>query len=134
MTKKLLLHLSSNFCSEVFFLLLDAFADFESDDLRQLQILVNGFQILSNRLLAVFCSDISLIEQADLLQLLGDTTLNQTLEDLVIRDLSLCVNSQTSQLSLRFIRKEVRQIVEVEASVSSLLNQVITWLTRQSRR
>ena len=94
----LLLHLCCYFSRKVFFLLLDAFADFESDNLSQLQILVNCSQILSNSLLTIFSSYISLIQQAGFLQLLGDTAFNQTLEDLVVSDLSLCSNCESCQL------------------------------------
>ena len=60
-------HLLCNFSSEIFFFLFDSFAYFESDDLLQCKILINGFQILSYSLLTVFSSYVSLIKKADLL-------------------------------------------------------------------
>ena len=62
-----LFQLRSYFCREIFFLLFDAFADFETYNLREGKVLIYGFQILRDGLFAVFCSDISLVKQADIL-------------------------------------------------------------------
>ena len=62
-----LFKLRSYFCREIFFLLFDAFADFETYNLREGKVLIYGFQILRDGLFAVFCSDISLVKQADIL-------------------------------------------------------------------
>ena len=93
-------HLLCNFCSEIFFLLFDSFAYFESDNLLQCQVLVNRLQILANCLLTIFSSYVSLVNKADFLELLGDTSVNETLEDLVLGDLSLISYSETCKLGL----------------------------------
>ena len=59
--------LCCHFCCEVFFFFLDSFADFETDYVNKSKILVYCSKVLSNRLLAIFCSDICLIQKADVL-------------------------------------------------------------------
>ena len=59
--------LSCYFSCKVLFLLFDSFAYFETNYVYEGQILVYCSQVLSNSLLAVFCSNVSLIQKADVL-------------------------------------------------------------------
>ena len=88
----LFVHLRCNFSCEVFVLLLKTFTCLKTNELLDAEstsvVLCNLLYILLYGLL-VLSLYIGLVNQADFLQVLGEASLNQTCEDLVLKLLSL---------------------------------------------